>query len=321
MSATKSVVIVSAVLLAGMHVTVVAQGDSGNLTAKMEAVNVTLEAQGRDYRLACIELYTTGWGQPENRILKSGSHWVAYDPLRYAVADQLIYLVVKSNHQLTGKSLGETASGLSSDETEGAIDSAMMTWNGRKSLEKVGIWKTSPHPLIADYTIFDEYEPWAAYDNDPDPGFPFWADIVHGGWYPREFFECFGPGGGDGILGVSVTFVWVDTATGEPVDTNGDEYLDTALVEIYYNDYFGEVGGVREGNPWDINIELPAIDVGTVALHESGHALGLGHFGPPPTALMNPYYAGICQQPLAVDDAGMSALWRSWPNHPSDYAE
>jgi hypothetical protein len=77
---------------------------------------------------------------------------------------------------------------------------------------------------------------WAAYDNDPSPGWPFFADIVHAGWYPYGFFECFEPGGGHGILGVSVTFIWVDTSTDLPTDVNGDGYLDTALVEIYYND-------------------------------------------------------------------------------------
>ena len=55
-------------------------------------------------------------------------------------------------------------------------------------------------------------------------------------------------------------------------------------------------------------------DVATVAFHERGHALGLGHFGPPPSAVMNPYYSGICHEPAAVDKAGLSALWRSWPN-------
>jgi len=49
------------------------------------------------------------------------------------------------------------------------------------------------------------------------------------------------------------------------------------------------------------------IDVETVALHENGHSLGLGHFGPPPDAVMNPVYAGIRHVPLSPDDAAMSA--------------
>jgi Matrixin len=142
---------------------------------------------------------------------------------------------------------------------------------------------------------------------------PFAADIVNAGWRPRAFFETvFGPGGGRGVLAFSVTFIFTDAA-GNPVDTNGDNYLDTALNEVYYNDTFGDPASDRAGNPWAIDAPLPSIDVETVALHENGHSLGIGHFGPPPAAVMNPVYAGIRHAPFAVDHAGMCAVWSSWP--------
>ena len=59
--------------------------------------------------------------------------------------------------------------------------------------------------------------------------------------------------------------------------------------------------------------DLPAVDVETVALHENGHSLGLGHFGPPPAAVMNPVYAGINTTPDAIDKAGACAVWGWWP--------
>ena len=71
--------------------------------------------------------------------------------------------------------------------------------------------------------------------------------------------------------------------------------------------------GPRLGNPWGINIALPGIDVETVGLHENGHSLQLGHFGPPPNAVRNPVYAGIRQSPLAIDNSGMCGVWASWP--------
>jgi hypothetical protein len=159
-----------------------------------------------------------------------------------------------------------------------------------------------------DPDIFDSFYGFGRF------GDPFLADITNAGWLPRDFFEAvFGPGGGRGVLAFSVTFIFVDD-DGVPTDINGDNYLDTALNEVYYNDTFGDRRDDRAGNPWGINVPLPGIDVETVALHENGHSLGLGHFGPPPDAVMNPVYAGIRQTPLSADDAGMCAIWSSWPN-------
>ncbi len=133
-------------------------------------------------------------------------------------------------------------------------------------------------------------------------------------WYPRAFFEAAGgPGGGRGILAFSVTFIWVDEA-GNPTDFNNDGYLDTALNEVYYNNTFGDPGDDRAGNPWAIGQPLPAIDVQTVALHENGHSLGVGHFGPPPTAVMNPVYADVRLQPLGTDHAAICTILAQWPN-------
>ncbi len=99
-----------------------------------------------------------------------------------------------------------------------------------------------------------------------------------------------------------MTFIFVDGG-GNPTDINGDNYLDSALNEVYYNDNFA----------WGIDVPLPGIDVETVALHENGHSLELGHFGPPPTAVMNPVYAGIRHRLLPIDRAGACAVWESWP--------
>ena len=110
-----------------------------------------------------------------------------------------------------------------------------------------------------------------------------------------------------------MTFIFTEE-DGTPTDINGDQYLDTALNEVYYNNTFGQAGTDRADRPWAIDGPPPAIDVETVALHENGHSLELGHFGPPPSAVMNPVYAGINQDPDASDHAGMCAVWGSWPN-------
>jgi hypothetical protein len=197
---------------------------------------------------------------------------------------------------------GATASGLTSAATEAAIDRAMATWNSdEKCLGNVDVIKRADSG--ADPDIFDSFFGFGGF------GDPFLADIVNAGWYPKAFFDAVGgPGGGNGILAFSVTFTFTGT------DINGDNHRDVALNEVYYNDNFGNPGGTRPGNPWGINIALPGIDVETVALHENGHSLDLGHFGPPPAAVMNPVYSGIIHEPLPIDHAGMCAVWASWPN-------
>lgn len=260
----------------------------------MHAINDQLQAQGLNIEVSEIEFFTIGGGRPSNRIHQTGARWVPNDPRRLADGDNITYLVDQSD--------GATASGLTSAATEAAIDRAMTTWNTDEScLDKVDIIKRADNGDDPD--IFDFFFGFGGFGN------PFLADIVNAGWLPKAFFDAVGgPGGGNGILAFSVTFTFTGT------DINGDNHRDVALNEVYYNDNFGNPGGTRPGNPWGIDIALPGIDVETVALHENGHSLDLGHFGPPPAAVMNPVYAGLRHEPLPIDHAGMCAVWSSWPN-------
>ena len=179
----------------------------------------------------------------------------------------------------------------------------MNTWQAEKCLKKLRLVKRPDSG--ADPDIFDAFFGFGSFGN------PFLADIVEAGWLPAAFFDAV-TGAPDNVLAFSVSYIFVDDA-GNPTDINGDNFLDTALNEVYYNDRFGEPGTPRAGNPWGINIAAPGIDVETVALHENGHSLGLGHNGPPPVSVMNPVYGGIRHAPFAPDHAGMCAVWGSWP--------
>src|SRR5690606_10522502 len=65
---------------------------------------------------------------------------------------------------------------------------------------------------------------------------PFYADISTIGFIPPFIFDAvLGPGASQNVLAVTLTFVWVDE-NDNPLDMNGDGYLDTALAEIWYND-------------------------------------------------------------------------------------
>jgi Matrixin len=275
----------------------VAQEGDPSVLARMQAINQQLRARGLGIAVEQIEFFTIGGGRPANRIHAQEFRWVADDDRRLADGDRLTYLVDQSD--------GATASGLSSAQTEAAIDRALDTWQANRCFKKVDIVKRADNGDDPD--IFDSYFGFGGFGN------PFLADIVEAGWLPRAYFEAVGgPGGGRGILAFSVTFIFTET-NGDPTDINGDNRLDTALNEVYYNDNFGNPAGDRAGNPWGIDIALPGIDVETVALHENGHSLGIGHFGPPPAAVMNPIYAGIRHSPLAVDSAGMCSVFSSWP--------
>jgi hypothetical protein len=271
------------------------EGDPAVL-AKMQQINYQLRAMGLHLAVEEINFIIIGNGRPANRIHQTGERWVANDPRRFADGENITYLVDQSD--------GATSSGLTSAQTEAALDRALSTWDAHKCLKKTNIIKRADSG--ADPDIFDGLLGFGGI------GDPFLADIVEAGWLPPAFFEAAGgPGGGNGILAFSVSFIFTDD-DGNPTDINNDHYLDTALNEVYYNDNFG-APGPRAGNPWGINIALPGIDVQTVGLHENGHSLGLGHFGPPPAAVMNPVYAGIRQTPLSTDSAGMCAVWGSWP--------
>lgn len=273
------------------------QGDPAVL-AWMNGANQKLASQGMKIAVESVEFFTIGVGRPDARIHQAPFRWVPNDQRRLADGDRITYMFDQSH--------GATASGLTSAQTEAAVDRALSTWAGDPAMSKLTIVKrpyTGSDPSIVDGML-----------GFGGTGNPFLADIVDAGWYPRAFFEVVGgPGGGRGILGVTFTFIFVD-GNGIPTDINGDNYLDEALSETYYNDNFGDPSGDRAGNPWGIDVVLPGIDVQTVALHENGHDLDLGHFGPPPTAVMNPVYAGIRQSPFPSDDAGLSALWKNWPN-------
>jgi len=266
--------------------------------AHIERINQRLKDRGQHIAIEEIEFFTIGGARPSNRIHGQEFAWVPNDERRLADGDNITYLVDKSD--------GKTASGLSSAQTEAAINRAFNTWSADSCLTNVDLVKRNDSG--ADPDIYDSFFGFGREGN------PFLADIVNAGWLPREFFEAVGgPGGGRGILAFSVTFIFTED-DGTPTDIDGNNKLDSALNEVYYNDTFGNRRTDRAGNPWGIDIVLPGIDVETVALHENGHSLGLGHFGPPPDAVMNPVYAGIRHEPLDPDSSGMCAIWSSWPN-------
>ena len=120
-----------------------------------------------------------------------------------------------------------------------------------------------------------------------------YADIVVGGFMPLDYFD-----GNSGILAV--------TWTGQLTNGRGKPRW---VSEVYFNDFWNwtDDGAAADA---DLAAGMPEllIDLETVALHELGHAVGLGHEDTVP-AIMGSYYAGTQRELLADDIAGLEAIY------------
>jgi hypothetical protein len=254
----------------------------------MQGFNGTLRGMWMDLRVEQVEVLTVGQGQASSRLHRQPFRWVAGDPRRDADGNRLTYMVDMADIVRSSTLPASTA--------EAAIDRAMATWSQDTCLQKVGVVK---RPWDGgDPDIFDASYGYGAFGNFRA------ADVVFAGWLPPEFFDAVvSPGSSHSVLALSVTFVFVGP-DGEPTDIDRDGNMDTASNEIYFNSAFSWGAGGAE----------KTFDVESVALHELGHALGIGHIGPPPTAVMNPVYDGTRTGLLPLDHAALCAAWAGWPN-------
>jgi hypothetical protein len=260
-----------------------------------DSANLALEAAGSDLRIFSAEVLSAGdaagttffFANVGNKQLTAD--FVPADPRRtWNVSNDISYLVDLSD--------GATFSGLTAAQTDGAIDSAMATWDFATNCSNAPIFEAVDNgddPDLIDSLL--------GFGPPPGPGFPY-ADVVHGGWT-----LAFAPP----TLGVTFTFIW--TVGGVGTDINNDHKNDTAFREIYYSDFYN----------WQIGAN---IDVETVALHESGHGLSQGHFGQlhqtpngkfhfSPLAVMNAGYTQVQQSLQSTDQAGHCSIWGDWPNN------
>jgi hypothetical protein len=277
-----------------------------DMNGKLEA----LDAHVRVHRAEMLVIPGNGVLQgitifADDRMLQLGTRWAPGDVGRNALDSTLRYLVDQSEGAATG--------GLTNADTEAAIDRAMYTWDFGTTCSNLPLMKVADSGLDPDLVDFlAGFGPPPAWLADPAL-FPL-ADIIHAGWLPAGFFDAIDPGSSAVTLGITFTFIFVD-ADVNPTDINGDGFFDTAWKETYYNNAF----------PWGID-SVFAIDVETVALHESGHGLEQGHFGKiflsdvngmvhfAPRAVMNAAYSGIQQDLSRVDLGGHCSLFGRWPN-------
>jgi hypothetical protein len=271
------------------------EGDSYLLAAMYDFNDVLrsewmdLRSEWMDLRVEQVDVLTVGQGRASARIHRQPFRWVAGDPRRMADGTNLTYLV----------DLSDGTGGLNAASAEAAIDRAMATWGSDSCMQKVAMVKRAA-AAGSDPDIFDSRFGYGDFGDYRA------ADVVHAGWLPAEYFErVTGPGGAETVVAFSVTFIYVDRE-GKPTDLDADGHLDTAHNEIYYNQGFSWLAGAAGG--------AGAMDVESVALHEVGHSLGIGHIGPPPTAVMNPVYSGVRSSLLPLDHAALCSVWAAWPH-------
>jgi hypothetical protein len=99
-----------------------------------------------------------------------------------------------------------------------------------------------------------------------------------------------------------------------PTDIDRDGRGDTAFAEVWFNDALKYSTTGAAGR----------IDIESAALHEHGHALGLGHFGKiagdpktgklhvSPRAVMNAIILGVQRSPLGTDNAALCGNYAGW---------
>jgi hypothetical protein len=277
-----------------------------DVRAMMNTMNDQLAARGENFRLGVVEIMGADEVGPtvyfNHRTLQLGSHWVPGDPNRGGQTYiSWLYDPVDG-----------TANGTTQAATEAAIVSAMATWQA----------VTCSYIPLVQFTTNDDWgyvQFWYWWDNYPgeNGGWWYWpVDLTFAGYLPGEFFEyTTGPGSSAYVLGVTFTFIWIDTTTGQPTDMDNNGKADVAFREIYGNNNF----------TWATN-GVNHYDVETVMLHEAGHGLSQGHFGMAfrttngklhfaPRALMNAAYTGINRVVVETDNAGHCSIWASWPNN------
>lgn len=197
-------------------------------------------------------------------------------------------------------------------ELDGYLEEGMQAWRDRSCsnapIERVAV-QAGTDPDFLDDFFLERPAPSANYVQP--------ADLVQAGWQPAEFFDAIVADGSDFILGVTFTFFFTDAA-GNPTDIDGDGKIDTALREIYYNPAF----------IWTNRGAPGFIDFFSVIAHETGHGLGLAHFGKvfitkkdaadglqiadikyAPKALMNAVYVQGRDEIRGSDNGSFCQIW------------
>lgn len=271
----------------------------------IERVNASLQAAGSPLRLTEVWFFTSGQGIDPYRKLRTGSRWPQ---------NTVPYILDASDY----------TQDVAAANVDAALVRAYDSWNvvPRTTINAVRVPDGGGNFDVLDGMILDAAGNCVSNLDFTSPNLIFdpatgglsiapEAAIVVGGWLDAAYFEkCMGS---SAIVGITFSL--------SLPDSNHDGYPDLAYVEQFYNKQY----------KWTttdsayLNFAAP-FDVESIAVHEDGHALGLGHFGGPnlnepfrlqpngkvfdPEAVMNPsYLGGEKRSPLPTDEAALRTLY------------
>ena len=184
--------------------------------------------------------------------------------------------------------------GLGETQVEAALTSAFETWD---AVPNSSLAFTAMEDQGGNYDLFDGpgdgVKPWfggyAGDSLDQDADY-LYANIVFGGWLPKEYFDYLEGVTDSGILAVAWTSK-IRGGKGKP----------PWVAEIFFNDDW----------TWSVDDSGPenTFDIETVMLHELGHGIGLGHEDSV-GSVMGTYYPDDIRRTLYPDDeASIQALY------------
>ncbi|HEU4720451.1 MAG TPA: hypothetical protein VFS59_03740 [Gemmatimonadaceae bacterium] len=238
----------------------------------LSQINASLEAAGADYRVVRgdLRIAADGWEAVTSTVLIAddryrgiGAEWVKGDPRRGGRGG--VTYAFGSNTAIaptTRDPNGANVRLVPAADQSAAVDEGMQAWAGigcsAQPITRVAI------PAGTDPDLLDQLVRGQA----PSQNYARPADIVHSGWQPASWFRTLAGGtSGNNILGVTLLFAFTN-AQGAYTDIDRNGKADLRFTELFYNARFYWGNGAPN-----------VVDTYSIIAHESGHAVGVGHFG------------------------------------------